>query len=622
MKLNKILALALSCALLVQPLTMTATATELDAEAIQQFVGEVETAEEVEETAEEVEETTEEAEETAEEAEETAAEVEEATEEVTEDTVLAEDKVTKKVTAEDEGVSTVATYEDAQKFVYSDVNKTILVGYNGASNTITIPSSVVTINYNAFYNNQVLVKVTIPGTVEVIGQSAFEYCTNLSTIVMGSGVKQIYSSAFSGCKALTSVTIPSTVESIGNWAFYECVALTSVSIGNNVTSIGSSVFRGCKALTSLTIGSKVESIGASAFADCTSLKSVTIPSSVKSIDTYAFGGCTSLTSFTVPDTVTSIGTALFQGNTSLASAYISRNVTSIPEYTFYGCTSLKSVTMGPYVKSVGYSSFYECSSLVSMELPDMVTSIFSMAFYNCTNLTSLYVPASVTSVNSWAFYNTPKLTVQCYEGSYMHRLAFSDSSLSYKLVDVNTVKNLTASSYGKNNVLLKYTFDANADGYLIYGKRGSNGGYGYIGMSFNDYFIDTKAYESVYNFYWVIPFRYDLTGTIVAGQTVRYVYAKGICPAVTNLKASSKTNGVQLSWTYSRLADGYLVYGIRDGGSYGYVGMTSGVGKTTFTDTKASRTGWNFYWVFPFHYNSSGKMIVGETPVYTYGKAL
>jgi hypothetical protein len=41
---------------------------------------------------------------------------------------------------------------------------------------------------------------------------------------------------------------------------------------------------------------------------------------------------------------------------------------------------------------------------------------------------------------------------------------------------------------------------------------------------------------------------------------------------------------------------------------------------TTFTDKKASKTDWNFYWVFPYHKNGD-TMVVGGTPKYVYGKA-
>ena len=66
-------------------------------------------------------------------------------------------------------------------------------------------------------------------------------------------------------------------------------------------------------------------------------------------------------------------------------------------------------------------------------------------------------------------------------------------------------------------------------------------------------------------------------------------------------------------------AEGYLVYGKTATGKYEYKGMTT-KGKT-YAHKSASKTEYNFYWVFPYHKDAKGKMIVGGTPKYVYGKA-
>ena len=108
---------------------------------------------------------------------------------------------------------------------------------------------------------------------------------------------------------------------------------------------------------------------------------------------------------------------------------------------------------------------------------------------------------------------------------------------------------------------------------------------------------------------------------MIAGSAPeKYVYGKAQkCEAVTDLKAYSVSGGVKLTWTKSEGAEGYLVYGIRGEGSYGYVGMTTT--GTTFTDKNALRDEYNFYWVFPYHTDGNGNKVAGGTAHYVYGRA-
>lgn len=198
-----------------------------------------------------------------------------------------------------------------------------------------------------------------------------------------------------------------------------------------------------------------------------------------------------------------------------------------------------------------------------------------------------------------------------YQGNY--------SGLDTIDVDIASMamNGLRATGFGKNKVLLKWTTVPGADGYIICTQK--KGVYQKIGYTTNTYYVDKDALDEEYNFYWVFPYAVDGKGRSNVGDYVKYVYGKGICPAVTNLKASSVAGGVKLSWTASADAEGYLIYGIVNGGDYGYVGMTTK--GTMFIDRKASKTAYNFYWVFPYHKSATGKMIVGGTAPYTYGRA-
>ena len=176
---------------------------------------------------------------------------------------------------------------------------------------------------------------------------------------------------------------------------------------------------------------------------------------------------------------------------------------------------------------------------------------------------------------------------------------------------------LQASVVGKTKIRLTWRDVDNSDGFLIYAKK--SGQYGYVGMTTKgNTFLDTNAMYIDYNYYWVFPYVKDSNGKMHVGDCTKYVYAKGNCPAVQNLRANGTTGKVTLYWDASDGADGYLIYGIRPGQKYGYIGMTTK--GTTFTDTKASKSDWTFYWVFPY-YSFNSEMIVGGTSNYVYSKA-
>ena len=70
--------------------------------------------------------------------------------------------------------------------------------------------------------------VTIPESVTSIRYEAFYYCSSLTSVTIPESVTSIGEYAFSGCSSLTSVTIPESVTLIGRGAFADCRLLTSV----------------------------------------------------------------------------------------------------------------------------------------------------------------------------------------------------------------------------------------------------------------------------------------------------------------------------------------------------------------------------------------------------------
>ena len=281
-------------------------------------------------------------------------------------------------------------------------------GCNGLT-SITIPNSVTSIsnwafdgctgltsinvaNENNYYssNNGVLFNKKKTELIRYPeGKSQTSYTIPNSVTSIGYG-------AFYGCTGLTSITIPDSVTSIGDFAFYRCSSLTSITIPNSVTSIGERAFWGCTGLTNITIPNSVTSIGYEAFNGCTGLTSINVASgnnyysgnngilfNKKKTELIRYPEGKSQTSYTIPNSVTSIGSAAFYDCTGLTSITIPNSVTSIGGSAFWGCTGLTSITIPDSVTSIGSYTFF-CSGLTSITIPDSVISIGNRAFFGCT----------------------------------------------------------------------------------------------------------------------------------------------------------------------------------------------------------------------------------------------
>ena len=151
--------------------------------------------------------------------------------------------------------------------VLYDKNKTTLLACPTSKEEITIPETVTSIGYHAFYKT-VMQSITIPDEVTEIGESAFEKSESLKTVTFGKHITTIGEAAFMECKALEFTELPYGLVTIERYAFIHCDSLVNLIIPETVTSIGGCVFSDCQALESVELGSGLVSIGAIAFEDC------------------------------------------------------------------------------------------------------------------------------------------------------------------------------------------------------------------------------------------------------------------------------------------------------------------------------------------------------------------
>ncbi len=139
---------------------------------------------------------------------------------------------------------------------------------------------------------------SIPDSVESIEFAAFYFASNLEKITIPDSVDTIGGGAFAGCYRLEEIIIPDSVTStIGEIAFARCISLKSVTIGDGVTGIEENAFLDCYVLENVTIGKNVEFIEKQAFLSQfgnIAMEKITIPENVTRIDMNAFCFCTAL----------------------------------------------------------------------------------------------------------------------------------------------------------------------------------------------------------------------------------------------------------------------------------------------------------------------------------------
>lgn len=352
--------------------------------------------------------------------------------------------------------------------------------------TVTIPSSVTTIEEGAFRNLSVLRTVNLSGNgLTSIGDMAFSGCTALESFEMPNSVTSIGEEAFSGCSSLATLTLSNQLTEIPYRAFYNCSNLgTDLNIPASVTEIGGTAFWHCTGIQNLTLNNGLQTIDGNAFESCTGIGSVSIPNTVTTIGDNAFLGCTEVAAISLPPSVTSIGDRAFKdakadcvltinsngGNISLGTLALPNSNFSVhltgtgfpmqnaATSIFDANPNLTSVEIESGISTIPNYAFIDCSNLKNVVLPSGITTIEQSAFYNCTKLETINIPATVTQIKDEAFKNAGQSAANTLEITFASNQNMTQCYLpihDYKVVLKNGVPSCGGDSIFKDEQTLK-----------------------------------------------------------------------------------------------------------------------------------------------------------------------
>ena len=233
----------------------------------------------------------------------------------------------------DGGSVITASADSANGYTYTVKNGSAVVTRyaNRTEATVSIPStlggySVTTLStqngIGVFANvggmaNTALKTLTLPSSVTTIEASALSNCTALTTLNLNSGLKTIGNYAFLNASSLTSVTIPATVTSISKNAFDGCTKLTAINVASGNTTYSTydgalynkaqtSLIAMPSGKTSVKFPGTLSSIPSMVLSS--NVTSVTLSEGTKTLEKWAFINCKNMTSITIPSSVTTINT--------------------------------------------------------------------------------------------------------------------------------------------------------------------------------------------------------------------------------------------------------------------------------------------------------------------------
>jgi hypothetical protein len=304
-------------------------------------------------------------------------------------------------------------------------SNTIAIGNDAleccALTSLSFPASVTSIGQNAFAFCYKLASITVDPNNSIYSSDNGVLLNKLQTKLIRcpyaksgsysipSTVKSIDDEAFENCSSLTSLSIPASVTSIGHNAFtfcYQLIAITVDPLNTSYSSTDDVLFN--KLQTELirypyaksgsySIPSTVKTINDKAFEYCNLLTSIRIPASVSSIGRDVFDFCHQLTSIIV-DTLNSS----YSSDNGVLFNKLKTELIRCP------LSKLGSYSVPSMVEFIDDRAFIDCVLISSINLPASL-QIIGDAFTGCNELNSINLPASLLLIRSYAFGSCPKL---------------------------------------------------------------------------------------------------------------------------------------------------------------------------------------------------------------------
>ena len=259
--------------------------------------------------------------------------------------------------------------------------------------SITFGSGVTNIPQSLCQYNDLITNVTLPSSVKTIEKNAFDDCEKLSQVTLGGNEDSIHPEAFRGTPWWNSY-----YENLSDGPVYigksligykgEMPENTTLIVKEGTTAIADYVFNfenRPENLVAITFPESLKEIGENAFLECSSLKEITIPKNVTKIGEYAFNAdYLEKVTWNAINCVSLENGLIFYmefpfGQSSIKEFVFCNEVENIPYALCYGMTELTEISIPNSVKSIGKSAFKACP-IKKITIPEGITYVGGGAF--------------------------------------------------------------------------------------------------------------------------------------------------------------------------------------------------------------------------------------------------
>ncbi len=304
-------------------------------------------------------------------------------------------------------------------------------------NSVTIPTSVTSIEKNAFASNTNLTKIEFLEAEEgaetsalTIADEAFYYLSNLLEVTLPGRIDELNLNMFRSCSKLASINF---AKEDGKYYSVDGVVYTKDE-QNAVTLVYYPQGRG----GDFVVPTGVTKIGDYAFTR--RFENTSETSTAK----YTYSGNTKLTSITIPAEVSYIGEGAFRGATSVEKVIFKNNdarTLEIAKGAFYGLTdeAFTTLTLPEQLVLLGEYAFGGCTKLTTVKLNSVNCKDFANgAFASDTETTSSnVVNYYVTDLHIGA--KTSAIEIAGVFGSKLINVVVDAANPNYKVLDDKVV---------------------------------------------------------------------------------------------------------------------------------------------------------------------------------------